>query len=37
MNMIPNVGKAFVPADYKSAVKPVWCPGCGDHSVLISF
>jgi 2-oxoglutarate ferredoxin oxidoreductase subunit beta len=20
--------------DYKSAVKPVWCPGCGDYSVL---
>ncbi len=22
---------------YKSTVKPVWCPGCGDHSVLLSF
>ena len=20
--------------DYKSTVKPVWCPGCGDYSVL---
>ena len=20
--------------DYKSAVKPIWCPGCGDYSVL---
>ncbi|MCK7461546.1 MAG: hypothetical protein MZU84_05535 [Sphingobacterium sp.] len=20
--------------DYKSAVKPIWCPGCGDFSVL---
>lgn len=20
--------------DYKSAVKPVWCPGCGDYGVL---
>ena len=20
--------------DYKSAIKPVWCPGCGDFSVL---
>ena len=20
--------------DYKSSVKPVWCPGCGDFSVL---
>ena len=22
------------PKDYKSGVKPVWCPGCGDFSVL---
>jgi 2-oxoglutarate ferredoxin oxidoreductase subunit beta len=22
------------PADYKSDVKPIWCPGCGDYSVL---
>ena len=21
-------------ADYKSGTKPVWCPGCGDFSVL---
>ena len=33
MNMITSCK----PADYKSAVKPVWCPGCGDHSVLLSF
>ncbi len=25
------------PRDYKSAVKPVWCPGCGDFSVLASM
>ena len=25
---------AYTPASYKSAVKPVWCPGCGDYSVL---
>jgi 2-oxoglutarate ferredoxin oxidoreductase subunit beta len=25
---------AATPANYKSAVKPVWCPGCGDFSVL---
>ena len=24
----------FGAADYKSAVKPIWCPGCGDFSVL---
>jgi 2-oxoglutarate ferredoxin oxidoreductase subunit beta len=23
-----------VPGHYKSAVKPVWCPGCGDFGVL---
>ncbi len=22
------------PKDYKSGIKPVWCPGCGDFSVL---
>lgn len=25
---------APVPGDYKSDVKPIWCPGCGDYSVL---
>ncbi len=24
------------PKDFKSSVKPVWCPGCGDYSVLSS-
>ncbi len=24
-------------ADYKSDVKPIWCPGCGDYHVLMSF
>jgi 2-oxoglutarate ferredoxin oxidoreductase subunit beta len=24
-------------ADYKSAVKPVWCPGCGDYAVLTAI
>lgn len=23
--------------DYKSEVKPIWCPGCGDYSVLMSI
>jgi 2-oxoglutarate ferredoxin oxidoreductase subunit beta len=22
------------PKDYKSAIKPIWCPGCGDFAVL---
>lgn len=25
------------PKDFKSDVKPVWCPGCGDYAVLSSF
>lgn len=25
---------AFKATDYKSDVKPVWCPGCGDYAVL---
>lgn len=28
---------AYTPRDYKSDVKPVWCPGCGDFSVLGSI
>ena len=23
--------------DFKSALKPIWCPGCGDYSVLTAF
>ena len=37
MNMSATIERSFKPADYKSSVKPVWCPGCGDHSVLLSF
>lgn len=25
------------PADYKSGIKPIWCPGCGDFAVLTSI
>lgn len=25
------------PNDYKSELKPIWCPGCGDFGVLSSF
>ena len=28
---------APAPQDFKSDVKPVWCPGCGDYSVLSSI
>ena len=23
--------------DYTSDTKPIWCPGCGDYSVLLSI
>lgn len=25
------------PADFKSKVKPIWCPGCGDYAVLMTI
>lgn len=28
---------ALKPADFKSKVKPIWCPGCGDYAVLLSI
>ena len=28
---------AFVPNDYKSDLKPVWCAGCGDFGVVTSL
>ena len=37
MNITANEARVFKPADYKSDVKPVWCPGCGDHSVLMAL
>jgi 2-oxoglutarate ferredoxin oxidoreductase subunit beta len=29
--------KNYDALDYKSDVKPVWCPGCGDYSVLAAL
>ncbi|MEJ2384063.1 MAG: 2-oxoacid:ferredoxin oxidoreductase subunit beta [Xanthomonadales bacterium] len=29
-----TAGLALKPKDYKSDIKPVWCPGCGDFAVL---
>ena len=23
--------------DYKSGISPIWCPGCGHHSVLLGL
>ena len=37
MNEVTSVAQAVtarVPNDYKSDVKPVWCPGCGDFGVV---
>jgi 2-oxoglutarate ferredoxin oxidoreductase subunit beta len=31
------MSEALTPRDYKSDIKPVWCPGCGDYSVLGSI
>jgi 2-oxoglutarate ferredoxin oxidoreductase subunit beta len=27
----------LTPNDYKSNIKPIWCPGCGDYSVLLEI
>ncbi len=35
--LAPPTPLAYKPADYKSEVKPVWCPGCGDYAVLAAF
>jgi 2-oxoglutarate ferredoxin oxidoreductase subunit beta len=34
---LATVAPAYAPRDYKSDIKPVWCPGCGDYSVLMAF
>lgn len=33
--IIPNVVRK--PADYKTDLKPIWCPGCGDFAVLAAI
>ena len=30
----PGAITALAAKDFKSDYKPVWCPGCGDYSVL---
>ena len=32
-----KVTTKLLPKDFKSAVKPTWCPGCGDFGVLASL
>ncbi len=34
MNDVGIQPAALAPAAFKSAIKPIWCPGCGDYSVL---
>tara|TARA_R110002110_G_scaffold205066_1_gene416697 strand:- start:91025 stop:91876 length:852 start_codon:yes stop_codon:yes gene_type:complete len=29
-----NLAQELKPKDYKSGVKPIWCPGCGHYSVF---
>lgn len=31
------VTPSYAAKDYKSDLKPIWCPGCGDYSVLSSL
>lgn len=33
----PDVASLLQPKDFKSDTKPVWCPGCGDYSVLMAI
>jgi 2-oxoglutarate ferredoxin oxidoreductase subunit beta len=37
MNMQQTKARSFKAGDYRSDYKPVWCPGCGDHTVLLSL
>ena len=37
MNDRTNTARRPKASDYKSDVKPVWCPGCGDYSVLLAI
>ena len=32
-----TMSRDFTAKDYKSDVKPIWCPGCGDFSVLAAI
>jgi 2-oxoglutarate/2-oxoacid ferredoxin oxidoreductase subunit beta len=39
MEAVVNAQPALArkPSDFRSDTKPIWCPGCGDHHVLMSF
>jgi 2-oxoglutarate ferredoxin oxidoreductase subunit beta len=34
MTLTSSAAVTFVPNDFKSDLKPIWCPGCGDFGVL---
>ena len=34
MTMNANSAVEYQPKDYKSSLKPIWCPGCGDYAVV---
>jgi 2-oxoglutarate ferredoxin oxidoreductase subunit beta len=34
MNMVTRPIEAYTAKDYKSDLKPIWCPGCGDFGVV---
>ena len=31
---LPMHPESYSPKDFKSDLKPIWCPGCGDFGVL---
>lgn len=37
MNDLAESRQALSANDFKSETKPVWCPGCGDYSVLLAL
>ena len=37
MNDMTTPAAVYTAASYKSATKPIWCPGCGDFTVLSSI
>jgi len=37
MSSIAETCPARDPEDFKSGLKPIWCPGCGDYAVLMEI
>ena len=37
IQVAPKETRTRRPNDYKSDVKPIWCPGCGDYAFLSAF